>query len=166
MGIALQSNCPVPFDQEPLNEYLALKQSWLFSWSTHKVKKYIISIFSIFSFIFVVNGLFVSSIYNQVTNIYKLIILNCLICDIILFLLFIRLYLGWSYIMKRLLSATIFYEESGWYDGQVWIKTSDYLMKDRLVGLYQIMPLINRLKCTFVITAFAFLCEYLVYNFL
>lgn len=29
---------------------------------------------------------------------------------------------GWSYVGDRLLSAVVPYEESGWYDGQMWVK--------------------------------------------
>lgn len=29
---------------------------------------------------------------------------------------------GWSYVGDRLLSAVIPYEETGWYDGQMWVK--------------------------------------------
>lgn len=31
----------------------------------------------------------------------------------------LRIYLGWSYVGDRLLSAAVEYEETGWYDGQV-----------------------------------------------
>ena len=31
----------------------------------------------------------------------------------------LRIYLGWSYVGDRLLSAAVAYEETGWYDGQV-----------------------------------------------
>lgn len=31
----------------------------------------------------------------------------------------LRLYLGFSHVGSRLLSATVVYEETGWYDGQV-----------------------------------------------
>ncbi|KAI7999689.1 hypothetical protein LOK49_LG09G02193 [Camellia lanceoleosa] len=37
-------------------------------------------------------------------------------------LIVLRIYLGWSYVGDRLLSAVIPYEESGWYDGQMWVK--------------------------------------------
>ncbi len=30
-----------------------------------------------------------------------------------------RLYLGWQHVGDRLISATVEYEETGWYDGQV-----------------------------------------------
>ena len=32
---------------------------------------------------------------------------------------------GWSYVGDRLLSAVIPYEESGWYDGQMWVKPTE-----------------------------------------
>lgn len=36
-----KKKCPVPFDQQPLNEYFSLKKSFFFSWSTLVVKKYL-----------------------------------------------------------------------------------------------------------------------------
>ncbi|AQK88058.1 hypothetical protein ZEAMMB73_Zm00001d038853 [Zea mays] len=42
-----------------------------------------------------------------------------------------RMYLGWAYVGNRLLSATVEYEETGWYDGQV-------------------KPVVNRVKFTLV----------------
>ena len=35
-------------------------------------------------------------------------------------LLLVRQWLGWTYVHRRLLSERVEYEESGWYDGQVW----------------------------------------------
>jgi hypothetical protein len=32
------------------------------------------------------------------------------------------IYNNWSYVRTRLLSATVEYEETGWYDGQVYVK--------------------------------------------
>jgi len=46
----------------------------------------------------------------------------------------VRLYLGW-YMCDRLISPTIFYEESGWYDGQTWTKPSEVLQ--RLIVTYK-----------------------------
>lgn len=43
----------------------------------------------------------------------------------------IRIYLGWQYIGNRLLSAAVEYEETGWYDGQVYIKPPEVLARDR-----------------------------------
>ncbi|GJP47297.1 hypothetical protein CLOM_g6514, partial [Closterium sp. NIES-68] len=60
----------------------------------------------------------------------------------------LRLYLGWSYIGNRLFSATVEYEETGWYDGQVWVKTPELLARDRLLASYKVKPVLNRLKNT------------------
>ena len=32
------------------------------------------------------------------------------------------------------MEATVPYEESGWYDGQIWIKPPEILLQDRLIG--------------------------------
>ncbi|RXI07083.1 hypothetical protein DVH24_026219, partial [Malus domestica] len=57
----------------------------------------------------------------------------------VVLLIVLRIYLGWSYIGDRLLSAVIPYEESGWYDGQMWVKPHEVkpvikLLKQTLVG--------------------------------
>nr|YP_009394569.1 hypothetical protein [Vertebrata thuyoides]ARW63131.1 hypothetical protein [Vertebrata thuyoides] len=144
-----KTNCPVPFEQQPLNEYLLLRRSWLFSWSVSSQKPFIVGLL----FFFIILGLIPSIVFYIVvpfSNFYNILLLDFFIDNVIIFFLLIRVYLGWSYILKRLLSATVFYEESGWYDGQVWIKTSDYLMQDRFVGLYEVMPFILRTKYLFI----------------
>jgi hypothetical protein len=59
------------------------------------------------------------------------------------------LYVGWNHVRNRLNSETVFYEESGWYDGQTWIKTPEILARDRLLVSYEIQPIIKRLQLTF-----------------
>jgi hypothetical protein len=68
----------------------------------------------------------------------------------------LRLYLGWAYVQRRLLDPAIFYEESGWYDGQMWEKPPEVLAQDRLVVSYQVQPILERLKKTFVAIAISF----------
>lgn len=58
----------------------------------------------------------------------------------------LRLYLGWSFVGNRLLSATVEYEETGWYDGQVWVKTPQVLMRDRLLNNYTVLPAMRRIR--------------------
>ncbi len=59
-----------------------------------------------------------------------------------------------------------FYEESGWYDGQIWIKTPEMLTKDRLIGTYYVIPLLKRIKLTMAILATFGLIEALLYYLL
>ncbi|XP_066361467.1 uncharacterized protein [Miscanthus floridulus] len=62
----------------------------------------------------------------------------------------VRMYLGWAYVGNRLLSATVEYEETGWYDGQIWVKTPEVLARDRLLGSFSVKPVLNRVKFTLV----------------
>nr|YP_009391668.1 hypothetical protein [Laurenciella marilzae]ARW59812.1 hypothetical protein [Laurenciella marilzae] len=160
-----KNNCPVPFDQQPLNEYLSLKKNCLFSWSLSNMKSFLYGFLLILVFTFVTIGCFIF-LFMYHSNILYLLSLNLVVSNLVLLLVFVRLYLGWSYVVKRLLSATIFYEESGWYDGQVWIKTPDYLTQDRLVGFYQIMPSLIRIKYACYILIFSFLFFFCCYKLL
>lgn len=65
----------------------------------------------------------------------------------------VRMYLGWAYVGNRLLSATVEYEETGWYDGQIWVKTAEVLARDRLLGSFQVKPVLSRLKNSLVALA-------------
>lgn len=155
--------CPVPFDQQPLNEYVALKNSCFFSWSILPLNNYLHKIYIIFCSLFILFVPIVLAITPHSKQIFSFILLNLLMITFILIFVFVRLYLGWSYIIKRLISATVFYEESGWYDGQIWIKTADIMTKDRLVGLYEVTPYIDRIKYSLCITIMLFTLESLLY---
>jgi len=55
------------------------------------------------------------------------------------------------------MEATVPYEESGWYDGQIWIKPPEILLQDRLIGTYEIYPGLLRLQYTLAFLLFLFL---------
>nr|YP_009510664.1 hypothetical protein [Gracilaria ferox]AXI96337.1 hypothetical protein [Gracilaria ferox]UAD85821.1 hypothetical protein [Gracilaria ferox] len=160
-----KKTCPVPFDQQPLNEYFALKASWFFSLCTLPLNKYFTKIVTIFVFIFSISILMTLNVISGYT-IWQIIMLNIFMVTFIFLLIFIRLYLAWSYVVKRLISATIFYEESGWYDGQLWIKSPEALTQDRLVGFYEVMPFLFRAKYGVVISITLLFLEKMVYSLL
>lgn len=141
-----KNTCPVPFDQQPLNEYKSLENSLLFFWSTKKLNHFITYLLIIFisslSLSLLGEVLLFGAKQFTVFRGFKIIFISTCILEIIL----IRLLLGWSYVLKRLLSPAIFYEESGWYDGQIWIKPAESLTQDRLLGIYQLTPLVDRIK--------------------
>jgi hypothetical protein len=71
-----------------------------------------------------------------------------------------RIYLGWQYVRNRLKSDRIFYEESGWYDGQTWLKPTAMLNRDLLIVSYEIEPIMVRLRQTYgLIAALLGLCS-------
>lgn len=159
-----KNRCPVPFDQQPLNEFYALKNSCFFSFFGFKLSNYVYSVLSI---CFISTLLFTPLILANISFSWNLFLLDELFCVILLLsLILVRLYLGWSYVIYRLFSATILYEESGWYDGQIWIKTPEMLTKDRLVGTYYVLPLLRRIQLTFIVLGIFLLIELFSYGLL
>lgn len=154
--------CPVPFAQQPLNEFNYLKNSCFFSWPLNSdqfgVKLVLIWIINNF-----INIPIISSFFSFFVDPWKFLVLDLAISNLVLILVLIRLYLGWSYVIQRLFSATVFYEESGWYDGQVWIKPLTVLKQDRLVGQYQVLPLLARIKRVLLIISIILLFEFVCY---
>ncbi|KAI4376985.1 hypothetical protein MLD38_014684 [Melastoma candidum] len=77
----------------------------------------------------------------------------------------VRMYLGWAYLGNRLLSATVEHEETGWSDGQVWVKTAEILERDRLLGSFTVKPVLSELKYTLIsLGAGLCLCVVLLLN--
>lgn len=69
----------------------------------------------------------------------------------------LRIYLGWKYVADRLMTATLEYEETGWYDGQQFVKPPEILTRDRLLGAYEVRPVMARLRRTLQGTGVALL---------
>ena len=136
--------CPVPKDQQPTNEFIELSKSKIFSWPKSKKLLSIILIkFWIVSFILF---LLISSgsIYFK-TFLLKYILLSLLTSLSIPLLITIRLYLGWNHIFKRLNSEKVEYEESGWYDGQIWVKPLNLKQKESLIASLEVKPILKNL---------------------
>tara|TARA_S200000501_G_scaffold178375_1_gene168015 strand:- start:628 stop:870 length:243 start_codon:yes stop_codon:yes gene_type:complete len=56
-----------------------------------------------------------------------------------------RLYLGWNHVFKRLTSEKVEYEESGWYDGQIWTKPIKLKEKESLIAFLEVKPILKNL---------------------
>jgi len=148
--------CPVPSPQIPLNEYLYLKTSILFNWPTKAILVFIMHLVTVFlSIVFLETSIyFIQSYLNNFSIKWTILFYDILFATLVIELILIRIYLGWLYILERLLSSIVLYEESGWYDGQFWIKPVDILMQDRLVGIYQVMPIVQKIKKIFFVNSF------------
>ena len=139
-----QSNCPVPKDQQPTNEFIELSKSKIFSLPKSKktfsfiLIKYWLGTFIIF--LAISSG----SVYFE-TSTLKYILLSFFSSLSFPFLFSLRLYLGWNHIFKRLTSEKIEYEESGWYDGQIWIKPLHLKEKESLIALLEVKPILKNL---------------------
>jgi len=139
-----ESNCPVPREQQPTNEFIELSKSKIFSWP--KTKKSLILILIKFWVVGFVLFLVISSgsVYFK-TSLLKYILLSFFGSLSIPLLISIRLYLGWNHIFKRLISEKVEYEESGWYDGQVWEKPLVLKEKESLIATIEVKPILKNL---------------------
>ena len=139
-----QSKCPVPREQQPTNEFIELSKSKIFSWP--KTKKTLILILIKFWVGAFVLFLVISSgsVYFK-TSLLKYILLSFFSSLSIPLLITIRLYLGWNHIFKRLSSEKVEYEESGWYDGQVWEKPLVLREKEILIASIEVKPILRNL---------------------
>ena len=126
--------CPVPLEQRPVHEFKELSGSWFFGLPlTNLSKFYRFLLFSWIIFI-CVSILIESGSFYLRNNPSDLILASLLIGLLLPVLLVLRQILGWNYILKRLISEKIEYEESGWYDGQVWEKPYKWREKDVLIA--------------------------------
>ena len=138
------SKCPVPKEQQPTNEFLELSNSKVFSLAktSEKFSIILISIWLIAFLIFLVIS--TGSSYFH-TYLLKYIFLSFFGSLSIPLLITIRLFLGWSHIYKRLTSEIIEYEESGWYDGQIWNKPIELKEKESLIASIEVKPILKNL---------------------
>ena len=148
------SKCPVPKEQQPTNEFLELSNSKLFALpkSSKKFSIILISTWLVAFLIFLVisSG---SSYFH--TYLLKYIFLSFFGSLSVPLLITIRLFLGWTHIYKRLTSEIIEYEESGWYDGQIWNKPIELKEKESLIASIEVKPILKNLtQVTSVIISF------------
>jgi hypothetical protein len=157
-------NCPVPTEQQPLNEYEELKTSWLFRDSTLNWREYITKMVWIWGFSWLLAGPVAAASFAPQKQIAHFILCGAAGASVGVVLALVRLYLGWFYVRDRLYSPTVFYEESGWYDGQTWTKPQEILTRDRLIVTYEIKPILQRLQFTFAGLAGMFLIGTIVWQ--
>ena len=159
------SICPVPIEQRPINEYQELKSSWFFGWATLDLKRYVTPMVWIWGLSWIVTAPVAAVSFPPGKYLGHFLLSGAAGSSLLLILVLIRLYLGWVYVCDRLLDAHVFYEESGWYDGQTWAKPPEVLLQDQLIVTYQIKPIFSRLKYTFLILGSFFVCGSLLWNF-
>ena len=136
--------CPVPKDQQPTNEFIELSKSKIFSWPKSK-KSFSFILFKFWLATFIIFIVISSgSIYFK-TSTLKYILLSLFSSLSLPLLISIRLYLGWNHIFKRLTSEKVEYEESGWYDGQIWTKPVNLKEKESLIASIEVKPILKNL---------------------
>ena len=139
------SKCPVPKEQQPTNEFLELSNSRVFALakSNEKFSIILISTWFVAFLIFLVISSGSSYFHTYLLNYIFLSFFGSLSVPL---LITIRLFLGWTHIYKRLNSEIIEYEESGWYDGQIWNKPIELKEKESLIASIEVKPILKNLS--------------------
>lgn len=143
------ARCPVPKDQRPASQLRELQDSLLLGWGGLELVPYVTRLGALGAFFYVVISKPIADYsYDPATQPVESIIcaLTGSFVAVAVFALFI--YNNWSYVRDRLLSATVEYEETGWYDGQTYVKDPEMLARDRLLGTYTVRPIVERLRKT------------------
>ncbi len=159
-----QSKCPVPREQQPTNEFIELSKSKIFSWPKTK-KSLILTLIKFWIGAFVLFLVISSGSVYFKTSLLKYILLSFFSSLSIPLLISIRLYLGWNHIFKRLTSEKIEYEESGWYDGQVWEKPLVLKEKESLIASIEVKPILKNLIQTLSIISVLVLTGILIFQY-
>lgn len=145
--------CPVPSEQQPINEYQQLSESWFFRWATLDWVGYLKPTVWLWLLSWLVAGPVAATSFPLDKFPLKFGLSAAAGAMLLPMLAMLRLWLGWFYVRNRLLEPQIFYEESGWYDGQIWEKPEEVAERDRLVVTYQVQPVLRRLTWTLSILA-------------
>ena len=139
-------SCPVPREQRPLEEFLQLTESWFFSWPAGDVPRLKRSLLISWLLMLPFCTLVASGSWTLKADPPRLVVAGAVAALVLPLLLLMRQWLGWTYVMKRLLAENVEYEESGWYDGQIWEKPQSWRNRDLLVARHEVRPILGRLS--------------------
>lgn len=139
----------VPEEQRPANEYLDLTRSPLFEWADQEKgdSGLAIRLGAVYvAFAGIVCWPIAGSTYTQDGYLLNKLASTNFGAMTIVLLLLVRLYSGWGYVGSRLQSKTIEYEETGWYDGDIELKTESEKARDLFLYRQDVKPVEDRLK--------------------
>ena len=137
----------VPRDQRPVNELAALRDTFLYAWALQPTSGLLVRVAALFAGVFALLGGPISGgTFDPGRQPLEFVLAGSAGTLVVVCVALIRVYLGWAYVGNRLLSAVIEYEETGWYDGQLFVKPPKVLARDRLLGTYEVKPALARLK--------------------
>jgi Conserved in the green lineage and diatoms 27 len=143
------SDCPVPADQRPINEFKSLQESWFFGWSSADFKTFGVRLVGLWFGCCAIVSPIAASEFEPAEALGHFCLTTGGGGAFLMSFVLLRLYLGWGYVYRRLHCEAVDYEETGWYDGQSWTKPMAELTQDRLISTYQVQPILQRLKYCF-----------------
>ncbi len=153
LPIAETQACPVPPNQRPLEQYRELQQSWFFTWPHASFKGLAVPLLRSWLIVLPLTMLVASGSVPLRHNLPRLVVAGAVAGLVVPLLMLLRQWLGWTNLQKRLMATAVDYEESGWYDFQVWEKPLAWREQDLLVATHEVKPVLERLQQAMAITA-------------
>mmetsp|Transcript_15658 Transcript_15658/g.18870 ORF Transcript_15658/g.18870 Transcript_15658/m.18870 type:complete len:301 (-) Transcript_15658:59-961(-) len=145
----------VPAAQQPTKELEnAKKNGLLFNWPSLPWPKYLLRIGTLYATIAALSFPFSQSGFDGRDLKAELITSNMVALGV-LELLLLRLFVSWDYIGQRLVSEKVEYEQTGWYDGDVWEKPPQVVARDRLLHSSEVAPAMQRIQSSLLAFAVA-----------
>ncbi|MCP9928424.1 CGLD27 family protein [Cyanobium sp. CH-040] len=139
-------SCPVPAAQRPLQQYQELRDSWFFAWPAGSTAGLLRPLALSWLLILPLTVLVGSGSWVLRHHPVQMVLAGAVAAIVLPTLMLLRQWLGWRSIHQRLMSERVEYEESGWYDGQVWEKPLSWRQQDLLVARHQVRPVLARLQ--------------------
>jgi hypothetical protein len=149
----MTSRCPVPIEQQPINEYQDVRESWFYSWAGRDLAGFLKPVIGLWLLSWAFAGPIAAASFHPAKQPLLFCLSGMMGAFSLPILALVQLYIGWSHVGGRLRQQAVPYEESGWYDGQVWVKPEDVVSRDRLIVDYQVKPILRRIQKTFGVIA-------------
>jgi hypothetical protein len=136
--------CPVPEDQKPMKEYMIIREnSWLTFFANQNYQSKFLGYFSTFTTVLFGFKLLTA---KQVSSPVDLFFQTFFQVSFFFFFLLCIAFFRWRDVQTRLNQARLVYEESSWYDGQIWEKPLFLIKNDRLLTSQKILPIQRRIQ--------------------
>jgi len=152
--MVLNNICPVPKEQRPKEEFEQLSNCWFFGWPINKSISFHSKLFQSWLYILPLIIIICSGSLYLRNDLVKYSVTTFTASLLLPFVILVRQQLGWGYVYKRLRSEAIEYEESGWYDGQIWEKPIEWRQRDLMIATQEVKPILNdlRKKTTYILS--------------
>ena len=138
--------CPVPPEQRPLEQYRELQASWFFAWPHNGTRGLAVPLWRSWLIAMPFTLLVATGSVPLRHDLPRLVAAGGVAALAVPLLLLVRQWLGWTNLQRRLTATAVEYEESGWYDGQVWEKPVAWRQQDLLVAQHEVRPVLLRLQ--------------------
>lgn len=149
----MSQRCPVPAEQQPINEYQDVCESWFYGWGSRNLAAYLKPVAILWLVGWVVAGPMAAASFDPAKHPLSFGLSGALGALVLPVLALLQLYVGWAHVGGRLRQTTVPYEESGWYDGQLWVKPEEVSNRDRLIVDYEVQPVLQRIRRTLGVMA-------------